>query len=266
MQIARWYFTTLPVFFSLLFFVLLVWFEERLSADGDSCVEVGDTGRFGETDAATPKHERGADAATPVPGEEKLRHELGQGDSCSNVLRDALEREDKNLPFEANNLLAGGEDNLRCRNLLAGGEDNLSGPTRLSADGEPTLEEERSEEARLEELRHEFGQGDSCSNVLRDALEREGVTLIEVEAKLYWMGRPKGNRLDRIEDQIFSQKSRTDDEYNFNLIAADEKSYKFETDLEICYQSCASANNFGPLNLAVIWRYCWLLEKVFEVS
>ena len=100
------------------------------------------------------------------------------------------------------------------------------------------------------------------------------VTLIE--DKLYWSGKPKTNRFDRSGEPLRQENVRLydhlDDDgtaynrhFNFQLISAEgENSYRFETELEVCYQSFVQ--DFGPLNLAVIWRYCWLLDKVFEVG
>ena len=102
----------------------------------------------------------------------------------------------------------------------------------------------------------------SAGNARRDAPRREEITLIE--NKLFWVGQPKSNRISN----SWSEHNYHNPEKNYNLTVLNQpgenKSYRFETDLDICYQSFAK--DFGPLNLAVIWRYCRLLEQVFQVE
>lgn len=92
--------------------------------------------------------------------------------------------------------------------------------------------------------------------------KREEVTLIE--GKLYWVGQPKSNRVSN----VWSEHNYHNPDRNYNLTVlnqkGEDKSYRFETDLDICYQSFAK--DFGPLNIAVIWRYCRLLEQVFQMK
>lgn len=50
--------------------------------------------------------------------------------------------------------------------------------------------------------------------------------------------------------------------YNFHTIHADRNELIFCTDLDICYQ--AFAQDFGPLNLTVLYRYCKQMQKLLK--
>ena len=73
-----------------------------------------------------------------------------------------------------------------------------------------------------------------------------------IPGRLYWRGQPK---CSRVTAQLGEYSYHNPEgNYNFRLLnERGEQGYRFETDLDICYQ--AFAHDFGPLNLAVIWRY-----------
>jgi len=87
--------------------------------------------------------------------------------------------------------------------------------------------------------------------------------MIEVlPGRLFWKGEPRTSR----PSMTWSEQNyhNPNGNYNFKLLNhSGEKGYRFETDLDICYQSFA--RDFGPLNIAVIWRYCRLIEQVMEM-
>lgn len=83
----------------------------------------------------------------------------------------------------------------------------------------------------------------------------EVTTVHIIPGELSWRGVPKG--------QTSANPGLNWGEYNyhghefnyqFNVVSY-SPAFEFTTDLDICYQ--AFAKDFGPLNLAVIWRYQW---------
>ncbi|CAD7922436.1 unnamed protein product [Amoebophrya sp. A25] len=88
-------------------------------------------------------------------------------------------------------------------------------------------------------------------------------TIEVLPGRLFWRAEPKHHMTTRsLAENAYHHPQGN---YNFRLLnTPNEVGYRFESDLDICYQ--AFAKDFGPLNLAVIWRYCRLMEQVMEMD
>ncbi|CAD7951456.1 unnamed protein product [Amoebophrya sp. A120] len=107
------------------------------------------------------------------------------------------------------------------------------------------------------------GLGSTPSNNHSHQVMETIEVLVKPGMKLYWKAEPKNSiTTKQLPENAYHH---PDGNYNFRLLNLEnELGYRFDTDLDICYQPFAK--DFGPLNLAVIWRYCRLMEQVMDMD